>query len=74
MRTTIAIISALAATVAASNVYTTVDVTITSCPPEGEIYLSRTQGNARFCANVTQSRIAQETPQNMLRLCTVPSM
>lgn len=34
MRTSIAILSALVATVAAGTTYTTVDVTITSCPPE----------------------------------------
>jgi hypothetical protein len=36
MRTSIAVISALAATVAANTAYTTVEVTITSCGPEGE--------------------------------------
>jgi hypothetical protein len=36
MRTSVALISALAATVAANIAYTTVDVTITSCGPEGE--------------------------------------
>jgi hypothetical protein len=39
MRTSVALISALAATVAASTAYTTVDVTITSCGPEGGWYL-----------------------------------
>ena len=40
MRASIAIISTLAATVAAKTAYTTVDVTITSCAPEGEKHLN----------------------------------
>jgi hypothetical protein len=40
MRTSIAIVSALAAVAAAHTTYTTVDVTITSCGPEGEEYLN----------------------------------
>jgi hypothetical protein len=44
MRTTIAIISALAATAAAGTAYTTVDVTITSCPPEGKRHVKKEKG------------------------------
>ena len=44
MYTSIAVVSALAATVAANTVYTTVDVTITSCGPEGRRHLNLKKG------------------------------
>lgn len=78
MRTSIAIISALAATAAANVAYSTVDVTITSCAPEGERYLSgRQKKKLHFGIDDLQLAAAQEGAflfLNKPRPCTKPLM